>query len=158
MESNTSRRTTQYHPKTAVQILETAASIIAEKFMRRGCFDNSDATKEYLSFQLNKHEREVFAVMLLDTQHRLIEFKELFWGTVDSASVYPREIVKAALAVNAGAVILAHNHPSGVSEPSEADKQITQRIKQSLALVDIRVLDHVIVGEQTISMAEIGCF
>jgi DNA repair protein RadC len=98
----------------------------------------------------------VFAVMFLDNQHRLIAFEELFFGTIDSASVYPREVLKAALKVNAAALIFAHNHPSGDATPSQADKQITQRLKEALALVDIRVLDHIVVGDSAISFAERG--
>lgn len=94
--------------------------------------------------------------MFLDNQHRLIAFEELFFGTIDSASVYPREVLKAALKVNAAAIILAHNHPSGDATPSQADKQITQRLKEALALVDIRVLDHIVVGDSAISFAERG--
>jgi DNA repair protein RadC len=93
-------------------------------------------------------EREVFCVMYLDTQHRMIAIDELFFGTIDAASVYPREVVKAALAVNAAAVCFSHNHPSGVVDPSEADKRITERLSQALALMDIRVLDHIIVSTQ----------
>ncbi|HAS8160916.1 TPA: DNA repair protein RadC, partial [Vibrio vulnificus] len=105
---------------------------------------------------LKHHEREVFAVMFLDNQHRLIAFEELFFGTIDSASVYPREVLKAALKINAAALIFAHNHPSGDATPSQADKQITQRLKEALALVDIRVLDHIVVGDSAISFAERG--
>ncbi|GIA88948.1 DNA repair protein RadC [Vibrio cholerae] len=94
--------------------------------------------------------------MFLDNQHRLIAFEELFFGTIDSASVYPREVLKAALKVNAAALIFAHNHPSGDATPSQADKQITQRLKEALALVDIRVLDHIVVGDSAISFAERG--
>ncbi|CSI70314.1 DNA repair protein RadC [Vibrio cholerae] len=92
----------------------------------------------------------------MDNQHRLIEFKELFRGTVDAASVYPREVLKEALNVNAAAVIFAHNHPSGDPEPSQADRRITQRLKDALSLVDIRVLDHVVVGKSSVSFAERG--
>ncbi len=94
--------------------------------------------------------------MFLDNQHRLIAFEELFFGTIDSASIYPREVLKAALKVNAAALIFAHNHPSGDATPSQADKQITQRLKEALALVDIRVLDHIVVGDSAISFAERG--
>ncbi|GHW03181.1 DNA repair protein RadC, putative [Vibrio cholerae] len=98
----------------------------------------------------------MFAVLFLDNQHRLIEFKELFRGTVDAASVYPREVLKEALNVNAAAVIFAHNHPSGDPEPSQTDRRITQRLKDALSLVDIRVLDHVVVGKSSVSFAERG--
>jgi len=106
---------------------------------------------------LAKREREVFAVMFLDNRHRLLAYEELFFGTIDGASVHPREVVKAALAHNAAAVILSHNHPSGVAEPSQADQRITQRLKDALGLVDVRVLDHLIVGEgEPVSFAERG--
>ena len=99
----------------------------------------------------------VFALLLLDNQHRVIQFVELFYGTLDSASVWPREIVQIALKHNAAAVILAHNHPSGVAEPSRADRQITDRILAALALIDIRVLDHLVIGDGiTVSFAERG--
>ena len=102
-------------------------------------------------------EHEVFAVLFLDTQHRLIEYAEMFRGTIDSASVYPRELVKEALRLNAAAVIVSHNHPSGNPEPSRADEVLTQRLKEALALVDVRTLDHIIVaGGSTISFAERG--
>ena len=113
-------------------------------------------SKDFLRFKLSHQEREVFAVMLLDSQHRLIEYQELFYGTIDAAIVYPREVVKAAIQCNAAAMILAHNHPSGISEPSRADISITKRIIDALALIDVRVLDHIIVGESTTSLAERG--
>ena len=115
------------------------------------------ATREYLAARLRDLEHEVFCCLLLDKRHRLIHFEELFRGTLDSASVYPREIVKLALRCNAAAVILAHNHPSGVAEPSHADEQVTRRIREALALIDIRLLDHIIVGDAaSVSLAERG--
>ena len=102
-------------------------------------------------------EREVFAVMFLDTRHRLIAYAEVFLGTIDGAEVHPREVVRQALRHNAAALIVAHNHPSGVAEPSAADRAVTARLKQALALVDIRLLDHIIVGGNTgVSMASAG--
>jgi len=113
--------------------------------------------RSYLSSQLRHQPREVFAVLFLDNQNRLISYDELFYGTIDGASVYPREVVKKALARNASALILAHNHPSGVAEPSQADVRITQRLQDALNLVDIRVLDHMVVGDsEVISFAERG--
>ena len=113
--------------------------------------------QEFLALKLGALEHEMFAVMLLDTRHRLIEYVELFRGTIDEASVHPREVVKLALARNAAALVLAHPHPSGSAEPSRADELITQRLKEALALVDIRVLDHIIVaGGATTSFAERG--
>ncbi|WP_159820272.1 RadC family protein [Colwellia sp. 20A7] len=145
-------KTTTNWSQTAMQILETAANIIADKYLHEDVFCNSQATKEYLSYKLNGHE--VFAVLLLNNQHELIEYKELFYGTVGSCAVYPREVVKAVIQVNAAAVILAHNHPSGISEPSQADKDITQRLVNALGLIDVRVLDHLIIGKTVMSFAE----
>jgi len=116
-----------------------------------------DATRAFLLAQLRDRPYEVFCCLHLDNRHRLIAFDELFRGTIDGASVHPREVVKQALARNAAAVILAHNHPSGVAEPSQADELITQRLKESLALVDIRLLDHLVVGDvSVVSFAEKG--
>ncbi len=143
-------------PTAAKQILEKAAEILADTYLRGDTYSNPDKVKEYLRFKLGGLERETFAVMLLDNQNRLIDYVELFYGTIDAASIYPREVVKLALKENAAAVILAHNHPSGIAEPSQADKHITERLKQALALVDIRILDHIIIGENSVSFAERG--
>jgi DNA repair protein RadC len=114
-------------------------------------------TRDFLSSQLRDLEHEVFCCLYLDKRHRLIQYQELFRGTIDGASVHPREIVKLSLQRNAAAVIIAHNHPSGVAEPSQADELITQRVKEALALVDIRLLDHIIVGDgASVSLAERG--
>ena len=118
---------------------------------------STNAVKDYLCLQLADRQREVFCCLFLDSQNRLIEYREMFVGTIDSCSVYPREVVKAALQVNAGALILAHNHPSGIAEPSQADMAITKRLKDALSLMDIRVLDHFIIGSDTlVSFAERG--
>ena len=118
---------------------------------------NPRTVRDYLSLHYADHEREVFSCLFLDNRHRLIAVEEMFLGTVDGASVHPREVVKRALRLNAAAVILAHNHPSGVAEPSQADELITVRIRDALALVDIRVLDHLVVGGSTVvSLAERG--
>ena len=115
------------------------------------------ATRDFLSAQLRDLEYEIFCCLYLDKRHRLIQYEELFRGTIDGASVHPREIVKLALQRNSAAVIVAHNHPSGVAEPSQADILITQRVKEALALVDIRLLDHIIVGDGvSVSLAERG--
>ncbi len=115
------------------------------------------ATCAFLSAKLRDLEHEVFCCLYLDKRHRLIKYEELFRGTIDGASVHPREIVKLALQRNSAAVIVAHNHPSGIAEPSQADELITQRVKEALALVDIRLLDHIIVGDGTsVSLAERG--
>ncbi|HHX8370337.1 TPA: RadC family protein [Vibrio alginolyticus] len=138
------------------ELLERAAEALAVKYKREGTFTNSTNVKEYLKLKLGAHDREVFAVMFLDNQHQLISFEELFFGTIDAASIYPREVLKTALNHNAAAVIFAHNHPSGIAEPSQADKRITQRLIEALKLVDIRVLDHIVVGEDCVSFAEKG--
>ena len=104
------------------------------------------AMSDMLRLRIGDREREVFCVVYLDSQHRLIDVEELFYGTIDGAAVYPREVAKAALAKNCAAVALGHNHPSGVASPSEADKRITQRLKEALALLDIRIVDHIIVA------------
>ncbi|WP_299314974.1 DNA repair protein RadC [uncultured Halomonas sp.] len=118
-----------------------------------------DLVRKFLHLKLCTREHEVFAVLFLDNRHRLIAYEEMFRGTIDGASVYPREVVKAALQLNAAAVIIAHNHPSGVTDPSRADEAMTRRLREALALVDVRVLDHLIVGheaDQTLSFAERG--
>ncbi|ELS4797254.1 DNA repair protein RadC [Vibrio alginolyticus] len=138
------------------ELLERAAEALAVKYKREGTFTNPTNVKEYLKLKLGAHDREVFTVMFLDNQHQLIGFEELFFGTIDAASIYPREVLKTALNHNAAAVIFAHNHPSGIAEPSQADKRITQRLIDALKLVDIRVLDHIVVGEDCVSFAEKG--
>ena len=114
--------------------------------LRGETMSDPEAATEYIQHKLSNKEHEVFACMFLDNRHRLICFKELFRGTIDGAAVYPREVVKEGLKQNAAAVILAHNHPSGVTEPSMADRDITERLLQALGLVGIRVLDHIVVG------------
>lgn len=121
-----------------------------------GLLDPS-TTRQFLKSKLRGYDREVFACLFLDNQHRVISYEELFFGTIDGASVHPREVVKRVLHHNAAAVIFAHNHPSGVAEPSQADQRITQRLKSALLLVDVRVLDHMIVGDsEVMSFAETG--
>src|SRR5690606_19784573 len=138
-------------------VLEMARRHLSASLQTGNALTSPDLVRQYLSARLRHHQREVFAVLFLDTQHRLITYAELFHGTIDSASVYPREVVKEALARNAAAIILAHNHPSGVAEPSQADRRITERIQAALELVDIRVLDHMVVGDsEVVSFAERG--
>ena len=147
----------RYLPASADQILDAARRVIDQKMQRGTQFSSPTMVKEYLCTKLAGFEHEVFAVLFLDTRHRLIEYVEMFRGTIDSASVYPREVVKQALRLNAAAVIISHNHPSGNPEPSRADEVLTQRLKETLALVDVRTLDHIIVaGGSTISFAERG--
>jgi DNA repair protein RadC len=138
-------------------VMEMAKRHFKEVLQRGNALTSPDITRAYLSAQLRGYSYEVFACLFLDNQHRVIQLDELFRGTIDSASVYPREVVKQALHHNAAAVIFAHNHPSGISEPSYADKQITEKLKNALALFDIRVLDHFIIGDgQPYSFAENG--
>ncbi|EIU1669057.1 RadC family protein [Pseudomonas aeruginosa] len=147
----------RYLPASVDQILSVARHVIDQKYQRGALFSAPELVKDYLRTKLVGFEHEVFAVLFLDSQHRLLEYVELFRGTIDQASVYPREVVKEALRVNSAAVIFSHNHPSGNPEPSHADKALTQRLKEALALVDVRTLDHIIVGgEVTTSFAEQG--
>ncbi|WP_137919848.1 DNA repair protein RadC [Hydrogenophaga sp. 2FB] len=138
-------------------VLELARRALAQKLEQKTLFDSPQAVRDYLQLQLGNKEHEVFAVLFLDSQNRLIALEELFRGTLSQASVYPREIVLRALHQHAAAVVLAHNHPSGVAEASHADVALTRTLKSALALVDVRVLDHFIVTRHgAISMAEQG--
>ena len=137
-------------------VLEMARRHLFENLQRGDALSSPADTRQYLSSQLRDYAHEVFAVLFLDQRHRVISFEEMFFGTIDGASVYPREVVKRALAHNAAAVIFSHNHPSGVAEPSQSDLQITRRLKDALGLVDIRVVDHFIVGDEVVSFAERG--
>lgn len=138
-------------------VLEMGRRHLQEQLQREATLDNPDVTRNYLISRLRHHQHEVFACLFLDNRHRIIIFEELFHGTIDGASVHPREVIKRALQHNAAAVILAHNHPSGIAEPSRADVQITRRLVEALALVDIRVLDHLIIGDgEGVSLAERG--
>lgn len=144
-------------PATTSDIITMAQCLIKQRFRKGKALANPKDALQYIQLQLASYEHEVFAVLLLDNRHRIISYEELFHGTIDGASVHPREVVKTALRHNAAAVILAHNHPSGVAEPSQSDQSITQRLKEALALVDIRVLDHFIIGDQEcVSFAERG--
>lgn len=138
-------------------VLELARRALAEQLRAREVFGDPLAVKQYLQLHLAPHAYEVFAVLFLDSQNRLLAMEELFRGTLAQTSVYPREVVKRALHHHAAAVVLAHNHPSGSVHPSRADEVLTQSLKAALALVDVRVLDHVIVAQgQATSMAERG--
>jgi len=137
-------------------VLEMARRYLNEGLKRGDSLTSPQETRQFLSSKLRDYAHEVFAVLFLDQRHRVICFEEMFRGTIDGASVYPREVVKKALEYNAAAVIFAHNHPSGVAEPSQSDERITQRLKEALGLVDIRVLDHFVVGDKVISFAERG--
>jgi len=138
-------------------VLELSRRAMAEQLAQRPVFDSPDSVKHYLQMQLAHRDNEVFAVLLLNAQHHLLQYRAMFEGTLSQTSVYPREVVKLALDTGASAVVLAHNHPSGAVQPSVADKALTQTLKTALALVDVRVLDHIIVAPgQSLSMAEIG--
>lgn len=139
-------------------IIARALAILAARIKAGPIMDSPRVVREYLTVQAARHDaREVFGVMFLDAQNRVIEFKELFAGTLAQTSVYPREVVREALRLNAAAVILSHNHPSGETRPSRADEVLTSTLKTALALVDVRVLDHIITaGGESLSMAEKG--
>lgn len=138
-------------------VLEIARRSLLQELAQRPVFDAPEVVKQYLRLKLAGLQHEVFAVLFLDTQHRLIAMEEMFRGTLTQTAVYPREVIKRGLELSAAAVILAHNHPSGVAEPSRADELITQALKTALALVDMRVLDHLIVGAgEVVSLAERG--
>lgn len=127
--------------------LELSRRYLRAEIAERDVLTSPEAVRNYLKSRLRVHPHEVFACLFLDNRHRVIEYRELFRGTIDGASVHPREVVREAMRWNAAAVILAHNHPSGVAEPSQSDLHITQRLQDALALVDVRVLDHIIIGE-----------
>ena len=137
--------------------VEMSKRFFTQKMEKVNTLNSVEETKAFLQAKLRDQTQEVFAMLLLDSQHRLIKYRPMFYGTIDSASVYPRVLVKQALDDNAAAVILAHNHPSGIAEPSQADKQITQRIIAAMNLVDIKVLDHFVVGDgEAVSFAQRG--
>ncbi|MEX2479914.1 MAG: DNA repair protein RadC [Gammaproteobacteria bacterium] len=137
--------------------LEISRRYLYATLERDGPLENPDAASAYLVSRMKAYRREVFACLYLDTRHRVIAFRELFFGSIDSATVHPREVVQSCLELNAAAVILAHNHPSGIAEPSAADAAITRRIVDAGRLIDVRVLDHLVVGERdAVSMAARG--
>ncbi|MBZ5875240.1 RadC family protein [Chromohalobacter israelensis] len=149
-----------YHitaPVTEAELLSIAKGMARRRLSRGRKISQPALAFEYLQVLMQDYEHEVFSAVFLDSQHRVIRFEELFRGTIDSASVYPREVVKQALACNAAAVILVHNHPSGDPEPSDTDRRITQRLKEALGLMEIRVIDHIVVGSEGCeSFAELG--
>ncbi len=137
--------------------VEMSRRYLSECLERGNALTSPDDTRNYLMSELSGRDYEVFACLFLDNKHRVIKFEEIFFGTIDSANVYPREVIKRALAHNAAALILAHNHPSGVAEPSQADISITERLKDALNLIDMRILDHFVIGDgYCVSMAERG--
>ena len=154
--SHEQRLPTNSRAASANQILELAAAILESRIAGEPMTSPAD-TRRYLQYRLAHYEHEVFGCLYLDNRHRVIQFEEMFRGTIDGASVYPREIVKTALSYNAAALILTHNHPSGVVEPSRSDRALTARVRDALELVDVRVLDHIVVGsEGSVSFAERG--
>lgn len=145
-----------YRPASPEEILRAADRVIHKRYRRGATIESPHSSVDLFRQKLALQIHEVFAVLFLDNKHRIIEYKELFQGTIDSASVYPRVVVQEALLLNAAAVIVAHNHPSGVAEPSYADKHITHMLKEALALVEVRLLDHIIIGEGYTSFADSG--
>ncbi|MCB1876508.1 MAG: DNA repair protein RadC [Chromatiales bacterium] len=146
----------RYRPALPEEVIAAALEQIRRRLAKGQALTSPDDTRRYLQLRLAGLEHEVFAVLWLDNRHRVLECEELFRGTIDGASVYPREVVKSALRHNAAACIFAHNHPSGDPTPSQADRNLTIRLKDALGLIDVRTLDHVVVGEQTCSFAEMG--
>ena len=147
----------RYRVANADEIIEAARAVAGRRMLRGEPVTDPQASGRFFQDKLAGLEREVFAAVFLDTRHRLIEYVELFQGTIDGAEVHPREVVRQALRCNAAAVIVAHNHPSGTTDPSAADRAVTARLKQALALVDVRMLDHIVVsGVGSTSMAERG--
>jgi len=145
----------RYQAADKTAILEAAAELVEPK--RGEVLSSPDDTRDFIRYKLTGREHEVFAVLFLDNRHRVIEYAEMFRGTINGASVHPREVIKEALKVNAAACIFVHNHPSGVPEPSQADRQLTNRLREGLSLVDVRALDHFIVGGgAVVSFAERG--
>ena len=138
-------------------VIAQGLAILSRRMRANDQLSSPDSVRDYLRMSLSGREHEVFVVVLLDSQHRVLRCEEMFRGTLTQTSVYPREVVKTALAANAASVIFAHNHPSGASEPSQADELLTRELKAALALVDVKVLDHfVIAGTQSLSFAERG--
>lgn len=147
----------RYQPANADQIIEAARQVVDRRMQRGSKFDGPSAMSRFFSDKLAGFEQEVFAAVFLDTRLRLIEYAELFFGTVDGAEVHAREVVRKAILCNAAALVVSHNHPSGDPEPSMADRVVTTRLKQALALVDIRLLDHIVIGRgRNVSLAERG--
>lgn len=147
----------RYRAATADEVLRHARQVLARRVRRGVVFESPALVKDYLKVHLAPLDYEVFMVIFVDAQHRLIACEQMFRGTLSQTSVYPREVVKRALTLNAAAVVLAHNHPSGSVEPSRADEFLTQTLRSTLTLVDVRVLDHIIVaGDATVSLAERG--
>jgi DNA repair protein RadC len=145
-----------YRPATPQEILAAARSVINHRYKRGASVNAPSSVEEYFFQKLSVKEREVFAALFLDQKNQIIAYEELFFGTINSASVHPRIVVQKALEHNAAAVIVAHNHPSGQADPSDADRWITRRLIDALELVDVRLLDHFVVGKKCASLAALG--
>ncbi len=144
-------------PASVEEIIDMARRLLNRKFAKGRSITSPTASREFLLLKLAHYEHEVFSAIFLDNRHRVLAYEELFRGTIDGASVHPREVVKRALQLNAAAIIFAHNHPSGYPEPSQADISLTGRLKEALGLIDVRVLDHFIVGGvEVVSFSERG--
>jgi len=143
-------------PVTRTELLRVAEEAIASIYCAGVAFDSPGAVKQWLQCKLAELKEETFAVMFLDARHRLIAFERLFNGSIAGTEVHPRAVVRRALELNAAAVIFAHNHPSGIAEPSAADRSITARLIEALKLVDVRVMDHFVIGATVVSFAERG--
>lgn len=140
------------------ELIQQAVACLEQQYwVQKVALDSPQASRDYLKLRLDGLPQEIFACLFLDNRHRVLAYEELFQGTLDGASVHPREVVRRVLETNAAGVIFAHNHPSGMTEPSQADIQITQRLKEALALIEVRVLDHLVIGEgEGVSFAERG--
>ena len=141
---------------TEQDVLAAAEGILKGRLERQGSLTNPTDATDFLRMRLGSLPHEEFHVLWLDNRHRILECQKLFTGTVDGASIYPREVVRAALSVNASAAIFAHNHPSGIAEPSAADRNITNELRDALRLIGVRMLDHIVVGDECVSMAGRG--
>ncbi len=140
-----------------IAALELSKRCAYDKLDRDGCINNPADVAEYLMHELRDRQQEVFSVMLLDNRHQVIKYLELFFGTINGATVHPREVVKTALAYNAAAIIVAHNHPSGIAEPSQSDASITIKLREALQLVDVKLLDHIVIGDgEYVSLSDRG--
>ena len=141
---------------TEQDVLAAAEGILGERLKRQGSIGSPTDANDFLRMRLGALSHEEFHILWLDNRHRIIDCQKLFTGTIDGASIYPREVVRAALSVNACAAIFAHNHPSGISEPSAADRAITNELRDALRLIGVRILDHIVVGAECVSMAGRG--
>jgi DNA repair protein RadC len=145
-----------YIPAPKETVLSAARQLSGSRLRRGARINSSNLAREAIGYKLSGHQYEIFACLFLDSQHRVLAFQEMFRGTVNSTTVHPREIIKEALRLNAAAVILAHNHPSGEIEPSKLDLELTRKLTEILKVVDVRVLDHLVIGNSVLSMSDSG--